>query len=64
MSGLMSLHRLATHLRLPREWLKREAVEGRLPCLRIGRRLLFNVEAVQKAIAERAATTREVAHAS
>ncbi len=63
MSGLLSLPKLATHLRLPRDWLYQEALAGRIPCLRIGRKLFFNVAAVERCLAERAATSREVAHA-
>jgi excisionase family DNA binding protein len=60
----ISLQRLAAHLRLPREWLRREALDGRLPCLRVGKRLLFNVAAVEEALAARAAHNREAPHAS
>jgi hypothetical protein len=49
------LHRLAARLRLPSEWLKAEADAGRIPCLRVGRRTLFNPEAVERAIADLAA---------
>ena len=44
----------ARHLRLPVSWLKAEADAGRLPCVRAGRRLLFNVAAVAALLAERA----------
>lgn len=36
-------------------WLRREAKAGRIPCLRVGRRLLFNTDAVERLLAERAA---------
>jgi hypothetical protein len=52
---------LAALLRIPAPWLRGEALAGRIPCLRIGRRLLFNPEAVERALAERAASSREVA---
>ena len=55
---------LARQTCLPREWLRQEALAGRLPCLRIGRMLLFDLPAVQAALAERAATSREVPHAA
>lgn len=46
---------LAARLRLPARWLKSEAIAGRIPCLRVGRRFLFNVDAVEQALAARAA---------
>jgi hypothetical protein len=52
---------LAARVRLPAAWLRQEALAGRIPCLRVGRRLLFNVEAVKAALYERAATAREEA---
>jgi hypothetical protein len=45
-SHTVNLTGLSARLRLPREWLRQEALAGRIPCLRVGRRLLFNVEAV------------------
>jgi excisionase family DNA binding protein len=60
---LLSLPQLAARLRLPRDWLRREALAGRLPCLRIGRKLLFNRSAVKQMLAERAAFGREVSYA-
>jgi hypothetical protein len=63
-SDLLSLHQLAVRLRLPREWLREEALGGRLPCLRVGRKLLFNLSTVERTLAERAATSREVPCAS
>jgi hypothetical protein len=53
--SLLSLPRLALKLRLPCEWLHQEALAGRLPCLKVGRRFLFNAAAVERALAERAA---------
>jgi excisionase family DNA binding protein len=61
---LVGLFWLSKELKLPRDWLRQEAIAGRIPCLRVGRRLLFNAEAVEKALAERAATSREVIHAA
>jgi hypothetical protein len=52
---LTNLYQTATQLRVPPSWLRDEALAGRVPCLRIGKRLRFNVEAVEKALAERAA---------
>ena len=64
MDTVLSLARLAARLRLPREWLRDEALAGRLPCLRVGCKLLFNPAAVEQALAERAAINREVPCAS
>jgi hypothetical protein len=50
----LRLNRLALQLRLPRDWLRQEALAGRLPCLKVGRRLLFDPAAVERALAERA----------
>jgi len=58
MTSLMTLPRLAFVLRLPRKWLRQEAVAGRLPYLRVGKKLLFNLKAVQESLAERAAAAR------
>jgi hypothetical protein len=62
--GPVGLAMLAYRLRLPRAWLRAEALAGRIPCLKIGRKLLFNSGAVGQALAERAATGREVPRAS
>jgi hypothetical protein len=61
-SDLLTLHQLAARLRLAREWLRKEAFAGRLPCLRAGRKLLFNLSTVERILAERAATSREVSN--
>lgn len=47
---------LARDLNLPSAWLRDEALAGRIPCLRVGRTLLFNLDAVRKALDERAAS--------
>lgn len=64
MELVISLNRLANRTKLPREWLRTEALAGRLPYLKVGRKLLFNPEAVERKLAERAAAGQEVAHAS
>jgi hypothetical protein len=56
---LLPLNRLAARLRLPSDWLKAEAMAGRIPCLRVGRRLLFNAEAVEHSLAQAAAVMRQ-----
>ena len=48
-----NLYKCARELDVPVRWLKRAAIEGKVPCLRIGKRqIIFNVEAVKKAIYE------------
>ncbi|MHB1157674.1 MAG: hypothetical protein ACYC26_12675 [Phycisphaerales bacterium] len=57
-SELVNLSGLARRLRrfgLSKQWLKAEAEAGRLPCMRIGRRLLFSIGAVEAALIRRAA---------
>lgn len=49
----VSLINAARKLGLPMAWLRREAGAGRVPVLRVGRRLLFNVEAVEVALLAR-----------
>ena len=53
--GLIGLHGLAVALGLPRDWLRAEALAGRMPCLKAGKRLLFNREAVERTLLKRAA---------
>jgi len=47
---LVNLYGLSNRLNLPIVWLKAEAEEGRIPCLRVGRKLLFNPAAVEQAL--------------
>lgn len=49
----LRLNQLAHATRLPAAWLKREADAGNLPCVRAGRRLMFNLDAVLRALGER-----------
>jgi hypothetical protein len=51
----LGLHGLARRVGLPAGWLREQALAGRLPCLRVGRRLLFDLAAVQRALAALAA---------
>jgi len=62
MNELLSLPHAARRLRVPAQWLRDEALAGRVPVLRIGRRLLFNVDAVRAALLERAKHTLEASH--
>ena len=50
--NFVNIHGLVRILRLPHEWLMVEAKAGRIPCLRVGNRFRFNVEAVKAALAE------------
>lgn len=58
MTELANLAGLARQLNLSRSWLKAEADAGRIPYLKAGRRRLFNIKAVEKALAKRAAADR------
>jgi hypothetical protein len=44
---------------LTQAWLKAEADSGRIPCFRAGRRMLFDPEAVEQALLQRARQTHE-----
>ena len=52
-----SLRGTAMQLGVPIKWLASEADAGRIPCLNVGRRRLFNVDAVRRVLAERAASS-------
>lgn len=41
-------------------WLKAEADAGRIPCMRAGRRVLFDAEAVEQSLLRRAAQAEKV----
>ncbi len=49
----------AITLGVPKAWLKREAREGRVPCLRAGRTYLLDAALVGAALQERAKTNEE-----
>jgi len=49
---LVSLPALSDLTGIPMAWLRRESDSGRLPCLRVGRRRMFDPEAVRKALAK------------
>lgn len=50
----IGLRRAAATLGAPAAWLKREADQKRVPCLHVGRRRMFDVEAVERSLTERA----------
>jgi hypothetical protein len=52
--SFVPLRRAAARLGVPAAWLRAEAVAGRVPSLRVGRRLLMNPEAVERVLLERA----------
>jgi hypothetical protein len=52
---LKNLYQLSRELSLPADWLKEQAKAGNIPCLRIRKKLRFNLEAVEAALAEIAA---------
>lgn len=59
---LNTLRMLARRLQrfgLSMAWLKAEAEAGRIPCLRAGRRLLFDPDAVEQELIERARRAQE-----
>ena len=52
---LLNLQELARRLRVSATWLRREADTGRIPHLRAGSQRLFNLEVVERVLADRAA---------
>jgi hypothetical protein len=62
-SSLLSVRAVAKHFGVTATWLKAEADAGRVPCLRAGKRYLFNTPAVEAVLFERAAAAaKEVAN--
>jgi hypothetical protein len=55
---LCNLYALARKLGLSAAWLKTEANAGRIPCLKVGRRLRFNPAAVERVLSTRASGDR------
>lgn len=51
----VTLRELARTTRLPARWLQREADSKSIPCLRAGKRRMFDIAAVMKALADRQA---------
>jgi len=51
---------MARRLRVPVHWLRAEAEAGRVPALRAGNVYLFNSEAVERVLTERAAQPLKV----
>jgi excisionase family DNA binding protein len=57
---LLSLYFAAERFRLSRAWLKEAADSGSVPCLRVGRRYLFNLAALERALSDLAAQSHVV----
>lgn len=53
---LLPLGPTARIFRVPVRWLKAEAEAGRVPCLKADKAILFDPEAVEKVLLERART--------
>ena len=53
--GLVTLPQLVEQLGLPVKWARRQVAEGKLPCVQIGPRYLFDPAAVVKKLKDRAA---------
>ena len=51
-----TLHQTCRALGLPADWLREEALAGRIPCLRAGDRLLFDLESLRQLVNELART--------
>ena len=51
---LVTMPTLCQRLDLPVKWVRRETSAGRLPAIRIGRRICFNVEAIKDFLRDRA----------
>ncbi len=57
--SLLSLARMARRLGVTQNWLRTQADAGEVPCLKAGRRHLFNPSAVEEVLASEAANTRQ-----
>lgn len=55
----VNLGRASALLGVPKSWLKRQALKGEVPALQVGRRLMFNVEAVRETLLDRADRERK-----
>ena len=59
MTELFSLSRMARRLGVTQAWLREQADAGHVPGLKAGKRYLFNVDAVQEALAKAAQARAE-----
>ena len=53
-TSFVPITRLAYHTGLSVSWLRAEAQANRIPSIRMGRRWMFNIDAVERALLERA----------
>lgn len=56
---LLPLGQMARHVRVPVAWLRKQAEQGAVPCLRAGNKFLFDPEAVETVLIERARGDRK-----
>ncbi len=56
---ILSLPRMARRLGVTQAWLRREAQASRVPALQAGSRFLFEPEAVEESVAQRAACPKQ-----
>jgi len=49
-AGLISLPEMAERLGVPPLWLREQSEAGRVPCLRVGRKLMFHSQTAQTAV--------------
>ena len=57
-SRLLPVGAMARRLRVPVKWLREEAETGRVPCLMAGKAILFDPEAVECVLLERAQSSK------
>jgi excisionase family DNA binding protein len=55
---LVNLIGLSVALRLPKQWLRKQAEQGVIPGLRVGRQWRFSVKAVERQLARQASKVR------
>jgi hypothetical protein len=60
-SEFVPLKQTAFRVGVPASWLKSEALARRIPCLHVGRRLLFKPDQVAAELSRRANAASEVA---
>jgi hypothetical protein len=54
MNEILSLARMARRLGVTQQWLRAEADAGRVPCLKAGKRYLFNPDAAERELLRQA----------